>query len=355
MVKIKLIFADRFIKSRAKLNKNSILASTNKLDEINQIIQQSKTISDIFSLGILFIAIIALAFSPILTKLSEIEISPSVTIFNRLWIATIIISGWRLIKTPRESIPVQTKEFSFNYQQQGLLILASISATASSTLWAISFTQTSVTSSTVLRSLTPLFISLGAWLILKQQFNIQFVVGMILAIIGGMAIGWDDLQLGKEYLVGDSIAVLSAALQSINILTVGYLRDRDCTTTKVMFWRCGFGALIILPLICLTDAQLFPISVRGWLEVITLAAICQTFGQGLLVFSLKQFSSSFVGIFILLKPIVTAILAGIIFTENINLTAGIAVILILFGIYLAKSSDERSAIFSSQTGNTKGC
>ncbi|MDJ0589638.1 MAG: DMT family transporter [Pleurocapsa sp. MO_226.B13] len=316
------------------MNKNSLLAST------NNVIEQSKTISDIFSLGILSTALIALAFSPILTKLGESEISPSVIIFNRLWIATIIFSGWQLIKTPKEPIPVKTKEFSFNYQQHGLLILASTCATASSILWAISFTHTSVTSSTVLRSLTPLFISFGAWSVLKQQFDRQFVVGMIIAIIGGMAIGWDDLQLGTEYLVGDSIALLSALIQGINILIVGYLRDRDYTTAQVMFWRCGLGALLVLPLIWLTDAQLFPISLRGWLVAIALAVVCQIFGQSLLVFSLKQFSSSFVGIFTLLKPIITAVLAAIIFTENINLTGGIAVILILFGIYLAKSSDD---------------
>lgn len=320
--------------------KNSILISINKLDSVPEV-RESELIKDILSLGILLTAVVALAFSPIFTKLSEIEISPTATIFNRLWIATLIMSGWQLIKTPLELTASEFPKFNFDYKKQGLLILASIFATTSSVLWAISFTQTSVASSTVLRSLTPLFVSFGAWLILKQQFNRQFVLGMILSILGGMIIGWDDLQLGTDRLMGDGIALLSAALHGANLLTVGYLRDRDCATTTVLFWRCGLGALIVLPIVLLTDTSLLPTSLQGWLVVIALAVVCQTFGQGLLVFSLKQFSSSFVGIFALLKPIFTALLAWLIFSEKLNISSAIAVIFILTGIYLAKSKSDR--------------
>ncbi|WP_319423020.1 DMT family transporter [Pleurocapsa sp. FMAR1] len=324
------------------MNKNSLLIPDNQTEQISarDLSSGEKIIASSISLGILFIAIVALAFSPIFTKLSEIELlTPTAIVFNRLWIATIIISCWQIIKTPPEFKQIQFLDNIPNYKERSLLILASVAATVSSLLWAMSLTQTSVASSTVLRSLTPLFISLGAWLILKQQFNRQFVTGMAISIAGGMIIGWDDLQLGTEYLSGDSLALLSAALHGVNLLTVGYLRDRDCNTAKVLFWRCGFGALIILPIVYLTDTPMFPTSTQGWLTVIALAVICQTFGQGLLVYSLKQFSSSFVGIFTLLKPIITAFLAWVIFAENLNLTSCIAVILILCGIYLAKSSN----------------
>jgi drug/metabolite transporter (DMT)-like permease len=322
------------------LNKNSLLTSLEKTTNTastDENLAQNKLITNGFSLFILAIAIVALAFSPIFTKLSELELSPTTIIFNRLWISSIIVSCWQLIGTFQSEQVSLTKSKS-NYKEQGLLFLASSSATASALLWAISFQQTSIASSTVLRSLTPLFISLGAWLILKQYFKRQFIIGMILAIIGAMLVGWSDLQVGNDYLVGDGIALLSAALHGVNILTVGYVRERGCTTERVLLWRCAGGSLIVLPIVLFTDAQLLPISLQGWLTVIALAVVCQTFGQGLLVFSLKQFSSSFVGIFALLKPLVTALLAWIIFAEGVSVTSAIALILILFGIYLAQSS-----------------
>ena len=308
------------------------------LEETNTVeIAPNLLVKNTLNLLVLAIAVIALAFSPIFTKLSEFELSPTATIFNRLWIATIIVSFWQFINTFRGEIT--STEFRSSVRERGLLILASFSATASALLWAISFTQTSIASSTVLRSLTPLFIALGAWLILNQRFDRKFILGMILAIIGGISIGWDDLQLGTEHLQGDGIALLSAALHGVNILTVGYLRDLGCTTDRVLLWRCAAGALMVMPIVYLTDLPLFPVSVEGWLTVIALALVCQTFGQGLLVFSLKQFSSSFVGIFALLKPIVTALLAWVIFAEDISVANSIALVIILTGIYLAKSSD----------------
>jgi len=325
------------------LDKISSLAPNKNLNDFIKTINSSPKIKGILGLVILSIAVISLAFSPIFTKLSEVELSPTATIFNRLWISSIIMACWQLIEAPRESIPTFVKKTNRSqYKQRGLLILASISATVSSLLWAISFTQTSVASSTILRSLTPLFISFGAWLILKQQFDRQFVAGLIVSICGGIFIGWDDFHLGTAHLVGDVMALFSAALHGVNILTVGYLRDRDCTTSRVLFWRCGFGTLIVLPVVWLTNTQFFPTSFQGWLFVIALAVVCQTFGQGLLIFSLKQFNSSFVGIFTLLKPIFTALLAWFIFQENLNLISTVAVVLILFGIYLAKSSSSQA-------------
>ncbi|MEO0836071.1 MAG: DMT family transporter [Cyanobacteria bacterium J06642_3] len=97
-----------------------------------------------------------------------------------------------------------------------------------------------------------------------------------------------------------------------------------------------------MPFAYLSNTLLLPISLLGWLTVIALALVCQTFGQGLLVFSLKQYSSSFVGIFALLKPIFTPLLAWLIFAEVISINSGIAVMLILSGIYLATTSDANS-------------
>ena len=319
------------------MNKNSSFSE--ERSEVIKAIHNSlnKLNKNVLSLGILSTAVIALAFSPIFTKFAETELNPTSIIFNRLWIATAIVAGWRSLYSPQiESASFETRPDS---QQLILLVAASLCATASALLWAISFNHTSVASSTVLRSLTPLFISLAAWLVLKQNFERQFIIGMTLSIVGATAIGWDDLQLGTDLLIGDGIALLSAALHGANLLIIGYLRDRGCTTDRILFWRCGCGALMILPMIYFTDYQLLPTSVFAWFNVVALAVVCQTFGQGLLVYSLKQFTSSFVGVFTLLKPSIAALLAWAIFSEEISLINGVSLVLILTGIYLANKSN----------------
>lgn len=331
-----------------RLYKNQLFTPENKLYKAYQVIKKVKLnpyktaqeLRQYLAFLVLFMALIALSCSPIFTKLSEAEISANATIFHRLWIATIILTFWQqanLSSQERDHSPLEVLLPLRNYKQQGLLILASLAATASALCWAWSLTQTSVASSTVLRSLTPLFIAVGGWLVFQQTCDRKFIIGMILAMVGGIAISWDDLQLGTEYLRGDGLALLSAALHGVNLLVAGHLRDRLDTWT-ILFWRCACGAVVMLPFVWFTEASLFPISGQTWLLVIALAVVCQTLGQGLLVYSLKQFSSSFVAIFMLLKPVVSAILAWMILAENLSIFNAAAVIFILIGIYFAKSS-----------------
>ena len=292
----------------------------------------------------IFLALLALSFTAILFKLGQTEISSNALIFNRLWIATIILGlsqeTSKLKSSSQHEIDRKINESKLrNYtnRERWLLLLMVVSATASIMFWAWSLSQTSVANSTVLRNLTPLFTSLCGWLILKQKFDRQFCWGMLIAIVGAVAIGWDDLQISSDNFLGDTTALLSALFYAIYLLTVEDLRLRRSATT-ILFWRCSFGALLMLPIAMLTGDSLFPTSCLGWILVIALAFVSQVCGQGLLAYSLSKFSSSFVAIVLLLTPITTAILAWLIFGESLGWLNAIAFILVLFGIYIAQSS-----------------
>jgi drug/metabolite transporter (DMT)-like permease len=137
--------------------------------------------------------------------------------------------------------------------------------------------------------------------------------------------------------MGDGVALVAAVLYAANLIAISNLRDKLNTKT-ILLWRCGLGTLLILPFTLLTEDRLFPTSWQGWCAVLVLAIVCQILGQGLLVYSLKQFSAGFVSVFMLLRPIITALLAWLIFAEQLTISNVIALVLILTGIYLAKSS-----------------
>ncbi len=101
----------------------------------------------------------------------------------------------------------------------------------------------------------------------------------------------------------------------------------------------------MLPLVLLFEDQIFPISWSGWLAVISLAAICEALGHGLVVYSINNFYSGFVALFLLLDPVIVAILAWLIFSESLSLFNLLGLALIIEGIYLAKTgkgSDKES-------------
>lgn len=287
----------------------------------------------------LFIAILALSFAAIFIRLSERELGPVATIFNRFWIATVILGVWNVLKALSDR---QFKVFSLqpqHYTTGDLVLLLVMSFFFSGTLitWALSLTQTSVANSNLLHNVTPLFTTLMGWLFLSQYFEGRFLVGMVIAISGSILIGLNDLQVASDNFTGDSLAMLSAVFSAANLLTVEKLRAKFSATT-ILLWCSFLGTLLTFPILLLTEDILFPYSWTGWLVVISQALVCQVLGQSLQAYNLKRFSSGFVAVFLLLDPVITAILAWIIFSEQLSPLNGLAFSLVLVGIYQAKVS-----------------
>lgn len=286
----------------------------------------------------LIVAVCILSFSAIFTRLSEQELSASATIFNRFWIASLALGLWSgfqqfrqpSLETTRPSQPLQGRDLLW-FLCLGILIYGRAGS------WAWSLTQTSVANSNLLHNMTPLFATLGGWLFLGHRFNRQFLIGMGLALIGILAIGIGDFQIGTSGLVGDGAALLSAVFYAANFLVIERLRVKFSTLT-IMLSSCVVTGLLTLPIVLLGGTQLFPTSATVWLAVIALGIISQGVGQGLLAYCLKQFTSGFVSIFMLLEPLITAILAWKVFSEQLNLLNWIAFFIVLTGLYLATIS-----------------
>jgi drug/metabolite transporter (DMT)-like permease len=293
----------------------------------------------VIGLTTLFLAILALSFAAIFIKLSERELGPVATIFNRFWVATLILGFGNVVKTLSERHSHDSSLQKQHYTVSDLVLLLVMSCFFSGTLitWAWSLTQTSVANSNLLHNVTPLFTTLMGWLFLRQCFEGRFLVGMVLAISGSILIGIGDLQLASDNFTGDSLAILSAVFSAANLLTVEKLRAKFSATT-ILLWCSFFGTLLTFPIVLLTEDVLFPYSWAGWLAIIAQALVCQVLGQSLQAYNLKQFSSGFVAVFLLLDPVITAILAWVIFSEQLSPLNWVAFSVVLTGIYLAKVS-----------------
>ncbi len=106
----------------------------------------------------------------------------------------------------------------------------------------------------------------------------------------------------------------------------------------------------MLPLALLFEDKLLPVSLSGWLSVIGLGILYNLIGVGTLYYSLKQFLSGFVSLIMLLEPIIAAFLAWAIFAEELSFLNGLTFVLVLSGIYLAKSDkvlDKESGVQNS--------
>jgi drug/metabolite transporter (DMT)-like permease len=287
----------------------------------------------------LFIAIIPISFAPILVRLCEQEISANAVAFHRGWMGTVVFGLWRgmVLIHRRSSDPQTLNSQPLTKRDLGLMLCMGVTSAISLSLWVWSVTETSVANVTLLFGLNPLFVGLAGWLFLSQQFNRQFLIGMVLALIGFLAIELNDLQFTTHQIWGDTAALFAGIFFAAYLILAKQLRNRF-TATTIMLWQCGFTTLFFLPFLPFDDHRLLPYSVSGWFFLIFQGLFCQVFGQVLLTYSLGQLSSSFVAVTTLLEPVLASIIAWFVFSETLNFSDWIAFAIILLGIYIATSS-----------------
>ena len=294
----------------------------------------------------LCIALLGIASASILIAIASTEIKPNAITCDRLLIAAIAFSTWNTVKLLNSSDDDRASASQpYTVRAIALLLIAGISFAISLSLWAWSLTQTSIANSTLLNNMMPIFTTLFGWLILRQQFSPRFLVGMAVAIVGAVAIGIEDLQVADSGLIGDGAALTAAMFSAISILSLERLRVQF-STPIIMQWTSLAGGLFLLPLVLLTEEQLLPISSTGWLAVVGLGLVSQAMGQGLLTYSLARFSSGFVAVSMLAIPVIAAVLAMVIFAEQLSLLNWLAFAIVLFGIYLAVSAKNNNSELS---------
>ncbi|MGB3404980.1 MAG: DMT family transporter [Microcoleaceae cyanobacterium] len=305
-----------------------------------QLPKQLLEIENLVAFLALFVGVIAISFAAIFIKFSEAELSSTATVFNRLWIATLVLgigNGIQLIVSHLKSEDKLKKSPVYTTRTIGYLLLLTVFYIAFQCTWAWSLTQTGIAISTLLHNLTPIFISLGAWLVFREKLERRFMMGMVLAIAGASELGLEGLQVTSGELKGDFAALISAVLYGGYILVIGQLRS-TLNATTILMWSSLIGTVIVLPILLVTQDQLFPSSGAGWLAVIALALICHVIGLWLVIYSLDRLSASFVALFLVLDPFFTAVEAWIIFSESLSLLSWLALFISLFGIYLALCS-----------------
>ncbi len=305
----------------------------------NNILSRQQDRSTLLAIATLCVALMAISFAPIFIRLTETELGANATVFNRLFIFTLVFGFGRLLVQRNESPEDQAEpEAPMSRKQWLLLGSVGIVSITSLVLWAISLQYTTVAKSMLLNNLTPLFTSVGSWLFLGKRFDQRFLIGMAIALTGAITLGLEDLHSADGLLIGDMYALLSAVFLGTYFLIVEQLRDRFSATT-ILLWRCSIGSMVLLPIALVTEGQLLPTTKIAIFAALGLGIICEGFGQRLLAACMDKLSCSFVALFLLLEPIISALLAWVIFLEAIGPTTWLGFAVVLTGIYLAQSSD----------------
>jgi len=313
----------------------------NKLRILPQLFLAEANKKEIAGFIALSIALVTGSLTPILIKFSENEISPIATIFNRLWINTLVFSLWfgleRVSQKFSERKPEQPEQQkTYTTQVVKLLLLAGIFSALQQIIWAWSLTQTTVANSSLMHSMTPLFTTLGGWIVFSQSYDRKFLLGLGISIVGILCLEVGDFSVDINQFQGDASALLAALFYGFCLLTIEQLRPKLNTQT-IVFWSCVLGMVLILPILILIKDSIFPHSYAGWIAIISLG-LSRTLVFMLLVYSLNHLSSALVAIILLLDPILASVGGFAFFSEIPSFLDSIAFLLVLLGLYFSVSS-----------------
>ena len=220
--------------------------------------------------------------------------------------------------------------------------------------WISSLEFTSVASSVVLVSTTPLWVAILSPLFLRESPSRATMIGLGLALLGGTVVGlseacvWEnglacppfsEFTRGEAFL-GNFLALCGAWMGAGYLLIGRRLREK-MSLIPYIFVVYGMAA-IVLVMIMLGFGQSplgYPPLVYLWL--LLLALVPQLLGHSTFNWALRYLPASFVAVTLLGEPIGSTILAFIILSESPSALEIGGGLLILAGIYVASQSSAK--------------
>lgn len=189
----------------------------------------------------------------------------------------------------------------------------------------------------VIMTTSPLFVFLAAFALKSETLTPLKVIGVLVAFSGAfmLSLGGRQLGLGGDTLLGDLMILVNAASYGIYLVLVRPLMLKYHLMT-IVAWVFFFGALINVPLglpdlIQVNWADLSSPTIWGAIYVVAFVTIGTYALNG---WALKRISSSAVGVYIYLQPVLVGILSFFWDGQPISLRQVLFMGWVMAGVYL---------------------
>lgn len=214
--------------------------------------------------------------------------------------------------------------------------------------WISSLEFTSVASSVVLVTTTPLWVAILSPLILHESSGKTVLIGMVLALLGGIVVGLSDSCTWQNGLIcppissfvhgsafwGDFLA-LCGAWMAAGYIMLGRRLRANMSLIPYIFLVYGIAALVLLAILILSGERTSGYLPSTYLWLCLLAIIPQLIGHSTFNWSLRYLPASLVSITLMGEPIGSTIMAFLILGESPTTFKIIGAVSILAGIYIA--------------------
>ncbi|MFQ5855616.1 MAG: DMT family transporter [Anaerolineae bacterium] len=221
--------------------------------------------------------------------------------------------------------------------------------------WISSLDHTSVASSVVFVSTSPLWVGLAAHLFTDEQLTRRTTTGIVVAIVGGIVIGYGDMSIGASELWGDALAILGAVMVAGYFLIGRGLRSKVSLVTYV-FLTYSAAAVELLAIAVLTRQPFTGYTPNTYLMFLLLAVVPQLMGHSSFNWALRYLTATYVAVSVMGEPVGSTFLAWLLLDESPTVLKVIGGALILAGIWASfrgsargvATREEKEAVVTDQ-------
>ena len=292
-------------------------------------------------LWVLFFGIFAVSTSSVFIRVAQREASSLEVAAYRLSIASLVLLPF---------VWQKRAEFSrLRKRDWGLVVLSGAFLAAHFASWISSLAYTSVASSVVLVTTTPLWVALLSPVFLRERITRITWLGLLVALAGGVIVGaseacvWGSSGLSCPGLVNlaggrsslGNLLALVGAVMAAGYMIVGRRLRASLSLIGYIGSVYPVAALFLDGLALANGGHLGGFSALTWLCFVGLALIPQLLGHTSYNYALGYLPAAYVSVATLAEPVGTTLLAILILGELPTLFEIAGGVIILAGIAIA--------------------
>lgn len=276
-------------------------------------------------------AVIVWGASFIATKIALREISPVTAVWLRFSMGVIILG---LAVALRNQLSLLRRSEWAYFALLGFLGVALHQWLQSNGL------QTSEAGTTAwIVSMTPVFMAVLGWIVLKEKLGWIKIAGILLAFIGVLIVvskgDIRSISIGKFGTPGDKLILISA----LNWAVFSALSRRGLKThpaTLMMFYVMSFGWLFISILFFARQniSEIGKLTINGWFGITFLGVFCSGLAYIAWYDALQALTTAQTGVFLYIEPLIAVVVAFFILGEAITSALLIGGAVIILGVWL---------------------
>ena len=274
---------------------------------------------------VLALGVVSVSFAAIFIRLADAP--PLVIAAYRLCIASLLIDPVAWVRSRHELRRLARRDVILSVLSGAFLALHF-------GLWIASLSYTTVATSVVLVTASPVFVAIASYFLFGEKLTRQTILGIVVCLIGAVLIGYGNWQLGSQPFLGGVLALLGALAVAGYMLIGRRLRQNIGILSYASLTYTSAGILLLMAVL-VAGNPLVGYSSNTCLMLVLLAIVPQLIGHSSLNWSLRFVSATLVTIAVLGEPVGATALAYLILDEVPTWTEIGGGILILAGIFFA--------------------